>query len=73
MTYNEIDLLQNLTNPELPLNVQSYISVCQLLGSIPNFGITLPEFNSSYYKFKETLGTDLDRDYNTLTKMGSIM
>lgn len=72
LSYNEIDILQNLTNPELPLNRDSYIFVCKVLGSNFKLGITLQEFNSSYYTFKETLGTDLDRDYNKLLSLGAL-
>jgi len=67
LTYNEIDILQNLTNPELPLDRESYIFVCKVLGSNLKLGITLQEFNSSYYTHRNILGTDLDRDYNKLT------
>ena len=73
LTYNEIDILQNLTNPELPLNPESYIFVCNVLGSNIKLGITLQEFNSSYYRFREKLGTDLDRDYYKLLKLGAII
>ena len=73
LTYNEIDILQNLTNPELPLDRQSYIFVCKVLGSNIKLGITLQEFNSSYYTFRDKLGTDLDRDYNKLLKLGAVI
>jgi hypothetical protein len=73
LTYNEIDILQNLTNPELPLDRQSYIFVCNVLGSNIKLGITLQEFNSSYYIFRDKLGTDLDRDYYKLLKLGAVI
>ena len=73
LTYNEIDILQNLTNPELPLDIQSYTFVCKVLGSNIKLGITLQEFNSSYYAHRDKLGTDLDRDYKKLINLEGIM
>ena len=68
LTYNEIDIFQKLTNPELKLDEYTWKWVCKVLGSNVFNGITLKEFNSSYYKYKDVLGTDLDRDYTKILK-----
>jgi hypothetical protein len=64
--YSELKLFQSLTDPQLPLDVATYKWIINLLGGNFMNGITLDVFNSSYYKYKEVLGTDLDKDFKII-------
>ena len=64
--FSELRLFQQLTDPHLPLDWREYRAVIRLLGSGRTVGLTLAEFNSSYYEFRHTLGTDLDRDFDKI-------
>ena len=66
LDYNEIFIFQKLTDPQLPLNWQDYKLVCQILGSNYRFGITINEYNSSYYLYQDQLGTNLEKDFNII-------
>jgi hypothetical protein len=64
--FAELQLFQRLTDPQLPLDWSEYRAVVRLIGSGRIVGLTLAEFNSSYYEFRHTLGTDLDRDFDKI-------
>ena len=66
--YNELYLFQKATepNPQLALTLQLYKDICKLFGSNPHTGLTKAEFNSSYYLYSNTLGTDLERDFSII-------
>jgi hypothetical protein len=64
--FAELRLFQQLTDPHLPLDWREYRAVIRLLGSGRTVGLTLAEFNSSYYEFRHVLGTDLDRDFDKI-------
>lgn len=61
--FTELHLFQHLTDPQLPLDMRTYVSLTKILGSGRTVGLTMQEFNSSYFRFKHELGTDLDRDF----------
>jgi len=61
--YTEIELFQRLTDPQLPLDMPTYRYVIRLLGGNMRYGLTRDQFNSSYYLHRNTLGTDLRKDY----------
>jgi hypothetical protein len=64
--YSELKLFQSLTDPQLPLDIATYKWIINLLGGNFMNGITLDVFNSSYYKYREVLGTDLDKDFKII-------
>jgi len=61
--YDELELLQRLTDPQLPLDVATYRHIVALLGGDLWRGLTLAQFNSSYYLHRNRLGTDIHKDY----------
>jgi len=64
LEYREIKIFQYLTNPELPLTVETWKWVCKLLGSNHITGIDINAFNSSYYPpINDLMGTDITRDW----------
>ena len=67
LNYYEIELFQRLTDPQLPLDVPTYRYIIRLLGGHLKLGINLDQFNSSYYQHKNTLGTDLHKDYTIIS------
>ena len=67
--YSELRLFQQLTDPQLPLDITTYRWVIALLGGSIRYGITLQEFNSSYYLYKNTMQTDLNRDFVKIQKI----
>ena len=71
LNYNEVALFQKLTDPQLPLTIIDYKLVCKMLNSNYLYGISLSEFNSSYYLFKHDLGTDLSKDYDIIYNLFS--
>ena len=71
--YNELYIFQKQTEPkqQLELTPNIYIQLCILFGANQQTGLTLAEFNSSYYQYSYQLGTDLDKDfeiYNAIYK-----
>ena len=64
--YAELELFQRLTDPQLPLDKQTYIDIIKLLGGNIRYGLTIEQFNSSYYLFKNELGTDIHRDFKKI-------
>ena len=64
--YTEIELFQKLTDPQLPLDMPTYRYIIQLLGGNMRYGLTRDQFNSSYYLHRNTLGTDLRKDYTII-------
>ncbi len=64
--YTEIELFQKLTDPQLPLDMEMYRYIIQLLGGNMRYGLTRDQFNSSYYLYRNTLGTDLRKDYTII-------
>lgn len=71
--YSELRLFQELTDPQLVLDINEYRALVKLLGSGRSIGLTLAEFNSSYFLHKNTLGTDLDRDFEKIMHLVSEM
>ena len=69
LNYYELELLQRLTNPNLLLDIPTYKYIVKLLGGSVMNGITLEGFNSSYYLYKNTLGTDLEKDYRIIKRL----
>ena len=69
LEYNEVELLQKITDPQLPLNIDDYKYVCKLLNSNIYYGITLDEFNSSYYLYRHELGTNLNKDFDIVYEL----
>ncbi len=67
--YNELELFQRLTDPQLPLNTLTYRYIIKLLGGNLRDGLNIEQFNSSYYRYKHTLGTDLHKDYTIITRI----
>ena len=67
--YDELELFQRLTDPQLPLDVSTYRYIISLLGGSLRYGLTLDQFNSSYYLHRPTLGTDLHKDYAIVKNM----
>jgi len=64
LDYREIAIFQYLTNPEAGLTPDIWIWVCGVIGSNPNRGVNIMEFNSSYYNpARDILGTDIVRDW----------
>ena len=64
LDYREIAIFQYLTNPESPLTHEIWKWVCGVIGSNPNRGVNIMEFNSSYYNpARDILGTDIVRDW----------
>ena len=63
LNYDEIELFQRLTDPQLPLDIPTYRYVVKLLGGNIRYGVNLDQFNSSYHIHRNTLGTDLHKDY----------
>ena len=62
--YREIKIFQYLTNPELPLNMNLWLWICNLLESNPRIGIDMHAFNASYYMpAQDIMGTDIARDW----------
>ena len=66
--YNELYIFQKTTEPNeaLQLTPEIYIYLTRLFGANPRKGLTLQEFNSSYYQHSYELGTDLNRDFNII-------
>ena len=71
--YSELRLFQELTDPQLVLDMNEYRALMRLLGSGRSIGLTIAEFNSSYFLHKNTLGTDLDRDFAKIMDLVSEM
>lgn len=71
--YSELRLFQELTDPQLELDINEYRALMKLLGSGRSIGLTIAEFNSSYFLHKNTLGTDLDRDFAKIMDLVSEM
>ena len=69
LNYDEIELFQRLTDPQLPLDVPTYRYIVKLLGGNLRYGVTLDQFNSSYYIHRHTLGTDLPKDYRIINRV----
>lgn len=69
LSYYEIELFQRLTDPQLPLDITTYRYIIRLLGGHMQLGINLDQFNSSYYLYKNTLGTDLNKDYKIISRI----
>ena len=69
LNYYEIELFQRLTDPQLPLDVPTYRYIIGLLGGHIKMGIDLDQFNSSYYLHKNTLGTNLHKDYTIISRI----
>lgn len=69
LVYNELELFQRLTDPQLPLNTLTYRYIIKLLGGNLRHGLNIEQFNSSYYRHKHTLGTDLHKDYTIITRI----
>ena len=69
LSYYEIELFQRLTDPQLPLDMTTYRYIIRLLGGHMQLGINLDQFNSSYYLYKNTLGTDLNKDYRIISSI----
>ena len=69
LSYYEIELFQRLTDPQLPLDFPTYRYIVKLLGGYMQLGINLDQFNSSYYLHKNTLGTDLNKDYTIVSRI----
>ena len=67
--YNELELFQRLTDPQLPLDTVTYRYIIKLLGGSFRNGLDIEQFNSSYYRHKYTLGTDLHKDYMIITRI----
>lgn len=64
LNYREIKILQYITNPELPLTIQTWTWICNTLDVNPHIGIDINAFNSSYYyPIRDIMGTDLSRDW----------
>jgi len=64
LDYREIAIFQYLTNPEAALTPDIWKWVCGVIGSNPNRGVNIMEFNSSYYNpARDILGTDIVRDW----------
>ena len=69
LNYDEIELFQRLTDPQLPLDIPTYRYVVKLLGGNVRYGVNLEQFNSSYYIHRNTLGTDLHKDYMIISRI----
>ena len=69
LNYDEIELFQRLTDPQLPLDIPTYRYVVKLLGGSVRYGVNLEQFNSSYYIHRNTLGTDLHKDYMIISRI----
>jgi hypothetical protein len=69
LNYDEIELFQRLTDPQLPLDIPTYRYVVKLLGGNVRHGVNLEQFNSSYYIHRNTLGTDLHKDYMIISRI----
>ena len=67
--YDELELFQRLTDPQLPLDMSSYRYIINLLEGNFRYGLNIEQFNSSYYRHKHTLGTDLHKDYMIITRI----
>lgn len=67
--YDELELFQRLTDPQLPLDVSTYRYIVSLLGGNLRYGLTMSQFNSSYYLHRHALGTDLHKDYSIIKKL----
>ena len=67
--YDELELLQYLTDPQLPLDALAYRYIVTLLGGDLRRGLTLLQFNSSYYLHRDRLGTDLHKDYAIIRRV----
>lgn len=67
LDYNEIEVFQYITNPELPLTNKIWKWVCNILHVNPYIGIDIIAFNNSYYHpIRDILGTNINRDYNSV-------
>ena len=69
--FSELHLFQELTDPQLPLGEADYRALVRLIGSGRTVGLSISEFNSSYYEYRNVLGTDLDRDYEKIVRIVS--
>ena len=73
LSYQELALFQQHTNPEIPLNPNIYTVISRLLRiENPYIGLTLHEFQSSYSYYRDRLGTNATRDLLRIKKVWEI-
>lgn len=67
LNYKELYFYQYLTEPQLPLTPKDYKLICNMLGANWRFGLSIHQFNKTYYIYE--LGTNLDKDYTTMRRL----
>lgn len=63
LSYRELIVYQQLTNPSLPLTVELWKHICRILDTSIYIGLDITKFNDSYHLYSDIMGTDLNKDY----------
>lgn len=63
LSYRELIVYQQLTNPSLPLTVELWKHICGILDTSIYIGLDITKFNDSYHLYSDIMGTDLNKDY----------
>ena len=71
LSFDELFLFQQLTDPQLPLTTRDYQIICRALSADKKYGLDYYQFATTYYELSDQLGTNITKDFNIINKLVS--